>query len=236
MTVIAEDDHLTAGAWATCDSNDHTVHFKEHFGGEKCYHIRLISSALFSTHGLIWSELKEIFVFNAQGTQTVKTISEGNNSFKSLGQALQHTMKSEGVKFDMNTLKWLLEIHNPQNKHILLDDDLADLFGIKWRLQTYNLSKWFKLFTNYLVRCHLLGNNENVYNGEPSGVLGCFDIVGQPFDRVTYYSEIPTQRKISHHIYANFRWLISCLFFRRDVNRRQEVSRHHHGLNERGRS
>ena len=205
MTVIAEDDHLTAGAWATCDSNDHTVHFKEHFGGEKCYHIRLISSALFSTHGLIWSELKEIFVFNAQGTQTVKTISEGNNSFKSLGQALQHTMKSEGVKFDMNTLKWLLEIHNPQNKHILLDDDLADLFGIKWRLQTYNLSKWFKLFTNYLVRCHLLGNNENVYNGEPSGVLGCFDIVGQPFDRVTYYSEIPTQRKISHHIYANFR-------------------------------
>ena len=137
MTVIAEDDHLTAGAWTTCDSNDHTVHFKEHFGGEKCYHIRLISSALFSTHGLIWSELKEIFVFNAQGTQTVKTISEGNYSFKSFGQALQHTMKSEGVKFDMNTLKWLLEIHNPQNKHILLDDDLADLFGIKWRLQTF---------------------------------------------------------------------------------------------------
>ena len=87
MTVIAEDDHLTAGAWATCDSNDHTVHFKEPFGGEKCYHIRLISSALFSTHGLIWSELKEIFVFNAQGTQTVKTISEGNNSFKSLGSS-----------------------------------------------------------------------------------------------------------------------------------------------------
>ena len=53
MTVIAEDDHLTAGAWATCDSNDHTVHFKEPFSGEKCYHIRLISSALFSTHGLI---------------------------------------------------------------------------------------------------------------------------------------------------------------------------------------
>ena len=106
MTVIAEDDHLTAGAWATCDSNDHTVHFKEPYSGEKCYHIRLISSALFSTHGLIWSELKEIFVFNAQGTQTVKTISEGNYSFKSLGQALQHTMKSEGVKFDMNTLKW----------------------------------------------------------------------------------------------------------------------------------
>ena len=143
MTVIAEDDHLTAGAWATCDSNDPTVHFKEPFSGEKCYHIRLISSALFLTHGVIWSELKEIFVFNAQGTQTVKTISEGDYSFKSLGQALQHTMKSEGVKFDMNTLKWLLEIHNPQNKHILLDDDLADLFGIKWRLQTYNLSKWF---------------------------------------------------------------------------------------------
>ena len=43
--------------------------------------------------------------------------------------------------------------------------------------------------------------NENVFNGEPSSVLGCFDIVGQPFDRVNNYSEIPTQRKISPRNY-----------------------------------
>ena len=33
----------------------------------------------------------------------------------------------------MNSLKGVLEILNPQNKHILLDNDLADLLEIKWR-------------------------------------------------------------------------------------------------------
>ena len=33
----------------------------------------------------------------------------------------------------MNTLRRVLEILNPQNKHILLDNDLADLLEIKRR-------------------------------------------------------------------------------------------------------
>ncbi|RMX38323.1 hypothetical protein pdam_00005479, partial [Pocillopora damicornis] len=47
--------------------------------------------------------------------------------------------------------------------------------------------------TNYLAHRDLLDKNENVFNGEPSNVLGCFEIIGQPFDRVTYCFEIPTQ-------------------------------------------
>ena len=45
-------------------------------------------------------------------------------------------LKSVGVKVEMNTPRGVLEIHSPQNKHILLDDDLADLLGLKRRLQT----------------------------------------------------------------------------------------------------
>ena len=73
----------------------------------------------------------------------------------------------------MNTLRGVLEILDPQNKHILLDNDLADLLGIKRRFQTINLS-------NYLVNCDLLDKNENAFNGESSSVLGCFEIVEQP--------------------------------------------------------
>ena len=37
------------------------------------------------------------------------------------------------MKVEMNSLKGVLEILNPQNKHILLDNDLADLLEIKRR-------------------------------------------------------------------------------------------------------
>ena len=62
----------------------------------------------------------------------MKRVSEGNYSLKSLGCDL----KSVGVMVEMNTPRGVLEIHSPQNKHILLDDDLADLLGLKRRLQT----------------------------------------------------------------------------------------------------
>lgn len=71
-----------------------------------------------------WFNLKrsrEISVFNAQGTATVKRISEGNYSLKSLGQDLQDAFKSKGVRVEMNTPKGVPKIHSPQNKHILLD-------------------------------------------------------------------------------------------------------------------
>ena len=57
-----------------------------------------------------------------------------------------------------------------------------------------------KSLTNYPVHCDPLDPIENVFNGELLSVLGCFDIVGQPFDRMDYHFEIPTQRKISPRI------------------------------------
>lgn len=42
-----------------------------------------------------------------------------------------------------------------------------------------------------------MDKNENLFNGKPSKVLGCCDIFRQPFDRVNYYYETPSQRKIS---------------------------------------
>ena len=62
----------------------------------------------------------------------------------------------------MNTPRGVLEIHSPQNKHILLDNDLADLLGFKRCLQTIKYIKRFKSFTNYLFHCDLLDTNESV--------------------------------------------------------------------------
>lgn len=44
-----------------------------------------------------------------------------------------------------------------------------------------------------------MDKTETLFNGDVSVyiVLGCFDIVRQPFERVNYFSETPSQRKIS---------------------------------------
>ena len=107
------------------DSNDHMGHLNEPPGSEKYQHIWLLSFSLYNK----WFNLKrtrEISVFNAQGTATVKRVSAKP----------MMPLKSVGVKVEMNTPRGVLEIHSPQNKHILLDDDLADLLGLKRRLQT----------------------------------------------------------------------------------------------------
>ena len=71
----------------------------------------------------------------------------------------------------MNTPKRVLEIHNPQNKHILLANDLADLLGIKRRLQTINLTKRFKSLTNYFLHCDLLDKNGKIFKENPQAFL-----------------------------------------------------------------
>ena len=115
-----------------------------------------------------WFSLKrneEISVFDSQGNATVKITPKGNYLLKSLGQALEDTLKSEGVKVEMNTLKGALKIQNAQNKNIL-DNDLTDLVGIKRPLQTINLVKRFVIH-QLLCPLDLFDKNENVFNGEP---------------------------------------------------------------------
>ena len=149
----------------TANSNDHMVHFRKplRHDSKKYQHIRLVSCSLFNP----WFNLKwtgEISGFNAYSTATVKIIPKGNYSPNSLRHTLQDTLKSEGWN---ENCEGVLEIHNPQNKHILHDNDLADLLGIKCHLQTINLIKRFSSSIKYCVHCDLLDINESVFSGEP---------------------------------------------------------------------
>lgn len=113
---------------------------------KKLQHIKLVSFSIFNS----WYNLShhgEISVINAQGIPTVKKTPEGNYSLKTPGQALQDTLKSEQVKVKINTQKMGLEIHNPLDKHILLDNELADPLEIKQRPQTISYLRLTK-FTN----------------------------------------------------------------------------------------
>lgn len=98
----------------------------------------------------------------------VKITPKGNYLLKSLGQALEDSLKSEGAKVEMNkgALKGALKIQNAQNKYIL-DNDLTDLIRIKRPWQTINLVKRFSSFSNSLVDWIFWDNKENVFNGKP---------------------------------------------------------------------
>ena len=52
-------------------------------------------------------------------------------------------------------------------------------------------------FNNYFINCDLLDKDENLFNGKPSMILGCFDIVGKSFERVEYSPKEITMKKIT---------------------------------------
>ena len=100
------------------------------------------------------------------------------------------------VNFEMITPKRVLEIHNPQNKHILLANDLVDLLGIKRRCK----SKRFKSITNHFFCCDLLDKMKK-YSKE--NLRAFLDATGL----VLFWGPNSTKNITEelHLIYANFR-------------------------------
>ena len=67
--------------------------------------------------------------------------------------------------------------------------------GIKLKIKT--IINQLTSFNTYLIHCDLIDRDENIFNGDPSSILASFDILGGPFERVTYSSEgVATMRKI----------------------------------------
>ena len=96
-------------------------------------------------------------------------------------------------------------IENPQNRKIMFDRDLTFLFGLnrnmkenpRTRLKTQTALNRLVSFNNYFINCDLLDKDENLFNGNPSLILGCFDIVGKPFERVEYSPKEIVMKKIT---------------------------------------
>ena len=105
------------------------------------------------------------------------------------------------MKVELNTAKGVLEIQNPQNKHILTDNDLFNLLTIKWCLQTINFIK--KVYIIFQLPCPLWSFGREWKHIQWRARKHCWmlPLVGQPFDRMNYHSEIPTQQKISPRNY-----------------------------------
>ena len=184
------------------NSNDHTVYFEKPLsrGFDR---IRLISCSLYNS----WYNLKERgeigFVDNS--ITTTKIIPPGNYTLDSIGKKMQTLFEREYVTVKFDDAKGSIVLENPYNKKIIFDRDLTFLLGLngnmkeisRTQLKTQTEITRLLSFNNYFINCDLLDKDENLFNGNPSMILGCFDIVGKSFERVEYSPKEITMKKIT---------------------------------------
>ena len=190
------------------NSNDHTVYFEKPL--ERGFeYIRLISCSLYNS----WYNLKkggEIGFVDNSGITTTKIIPPGNYTLNSIGKKLQEIFADEGVEVKFYDEQDVIVIKNLQNQKIIFDRDLTFLFGLngneedsRTRLKTQTVLNRLVSFNNYFINCDLLDKDENLFNGNPSTILACFDIDGKSFERVEYSPKQITMKKITSGKYIS---------------------------------
>ena len=65
------------------------------------------------------------------------------------------------------------------------------------RLKSQTVINRLASLKNYFINCALMDKDENLFNGKPSMILGCFDIVGKSFERVEYSPKEIVMKKIT---------------------------------------
>ena len=190
------------------NSNDHTVYFEKTL--ERGFeYIRLISCSLYNS----WYNLKkrgEIGFVDNSGITATKIIPPGNYTLDSIGKKLQEIFADEGVEVKFYDEQDVIVIKNLQNQKIIFDRDLTFLFGLngneedsRTRLKTQTVLNRLVSINNYFINCDLLDKDENLFNGNPSTILACFDIVGKSFERVEYSPKQITMKKITSGKYIS---------------------------------
>ena len=190
------------------NSNDHTIYFEKPL--ERGFeYIRLISCSLYNS----WYNLKkrgEIGFVDNSGITTTKIIPPGNYTLNSIVKKLQEIFADEGVEVKFYDEQDVIVIKNLQNQKITFDRDLTFLFGLngneedsRTRLKTQTVLNRLVSFNNYFINCDLLDKDENLFNGNPSTILACFDIDGKSFERVEYSPKQITMKKITSGKYIS---------------------------------
>ena len=188
------------------NSNDHTVYFEKTLEGGFEY-IRLISCSLYNS----WYNLKEKgeigFVDNS-GITTTKRIPPGNYTLSSIGKKLEEIFNDEDIEVKFDDASGPIVIENPLNRNVVFDRDLTFLLGLnagnpRERLKKQAVINSLVSFNNYFINCDLLDKDENLFNGNPSTILACFDINGKSFERVEYSPKQITMKKITSGKYIS---------------------------------
>ena len=150
----------------------------------------------------------EIGFVDGRGITTTKRIPPGNYTLNTIGKKLQEIFNDEGIEVKFDDASGPIVIKYPLNRKVLFDRDLTFLLGLnagnpRERLKKQAVINRLASFNNYFINCDLMDKDENLFNGKPSTILACFDIVGKSFERVEYSPKQIMMKKITSGKYIS---------------------------------
>ena len=163
-------------------SNPHTLYFDHDI--DKPNYIRLLSASLYNS----WYNLKNrggITYYGKNNNPNTVPLLPGHYSLETLAPLIENMFKAfnTNIPTQINQPTGAMVTYNTSGHKIMLDTDLAELFGIDRELRIINYVKRLKSPTTYFIHCDLLDKKQNLLNGKNSTVLAKFDVVEKPFEK-----------------------------------------------------
>ena len=168
------------------NSNPHTLYFEHPI--EKPSYIRLLSASLYNS----WHNLKQntsiVYLDLTSNKTTTRQVIPGHYTLGHIAAEIQSTFVPQNVDIqtELNTPQGEMTIYNTGMANVRLDQNLAELLGIRPSLMFITFVKRLTSPSTYFMHCDLIDKRQNLLNGKPSTVLARFDIRGQLFERVHY--------------------------------------------------
>ena len=114
-----------------------------------------------------------------------------------------------------------LVIYNTTGKKIELDNDLANLVGIRRKLAIRTFVKQIRCPTAYFIHCDLIDKTQNLFNRRSSDLLAVVDVKVRPYEKVTtvlpsrfYASVLPTSLSTASLLVSKPRKMVNSLISR----------------------
>jgi len=169
--------------------NGETVYFDEPI--PQVHYMRLVSCSLYNS----WHNLKKVGVIDVDRSSVrIASIPQGHYNLVNLEKELKSSireLKSQiPLEVETNKPNSALKITNPQHDRypINVSRALADMLGISTQLGALTFVKKLNTPSVYFIHCDLINPSNNFLNGKRSDILTKIDILGLPYDRVTYPS------------------------------------------------
>ena len=116
-------------------------------------------------------------------------VKEIQASTDTIRKKLQEIFENESQRQTFNS-RGSISIENPLIRKITFDRDLTSVLRLsdkeKGRLKIFNFINHLFSISKYFINFDILDKDENLFNGKPSTLLECFDVIGDPFKRVSY--------------------------------------------------
>jgi len=165
--------------------NGETVYFDEPI--PQVHFMRLVFCSLYNS----WHNLNRVGQIELTQTgETLASIPGGHYMLHGLVRELKSNLEQNknkaGINFKTNNSSSVLQITSKQG--VTITHGLAALLGTGTRSDLTSHVRKLNTPSAYFIHCDLIDRSKNFFNGKRSEVFAKFDIMGLPYNKVSYFS------------------------------------------------